>query len=289
MLTSSGDLPAVPKLAAGRSSRWSPSPTPRTRVERRCVDGGPSVVSIVVIRPPVLASEARGPPSIREHRRGRRSLRLRSIAAGRRRRRRGGGSLPFLASLLLRRPRPRRAPLRRGGPPSHPFTSRRGSGVVAFPPSLAVTVEDVPVARVLQSVLLQVALHVLDGHPVNLHELHDALGRRELQPAQPVHRIDEPLVQLRRPPKPHLPVAPAVCSLCSFAVCSRARDAKAAERGIIVLKLLREDAKVGHARWMPPVAYSAELPSGAGHRVGQVPRVGAHLRVDLLSQLMLRE
>ena len=56
------------------------------------------------------------------------------------------------------------------------------------------------------------------------------------------------------------------------------------------MKLLREDAKVGHSRWMPPVAYSAELPSGAGHRVGQVPRVGAHLRVDLLSQLrLLRE
>ena len=57
------------------------------------------------------------------------------------------------------------------------------------------------------------------------------------------------------------------------------------------MKLLREDAKVGHARREAvPVASSAELTSDAGHRVGQVPRVGAHLRVDLLSQLrLLRE
>ncbi len=57
------------------------------------------------------------------------------------------------------------------------------------------------------------------------------------------------------------------------------------------MKLLREDAKVGHARREAiPVASSAELTSDAAHRVGQVPRVGAHLRVDLLSQLrLLRE
>ena len=40
------------------------------------------------------------------------------------------------------------------------------------------------------------------------------------------------------------------------------------------MKLLREDAKVGHARREAvPVASSAELTSDAGHRVGQVPRV----------------
>ncbi|OQU88265.1 hypothetical protein SORBI_3003G443601 [Sorghum bicolor] len=53
----------------------------------------------------------------------------------------------------------------------------------------------------VQPVLLQVAGHVLPRQPFHVHQLHDGLGHRVLDP-QVRHHVHEPLVQLRRPHQP---------------------------------------------------------------------------------------
>ncbi|KAG2594455.1 hypothetical protein PVAP13_5NG647001 [Panicum virgatum] len=71
----------------------------------------------------------------------------------------------------------------------------------------------------VQPVLLQVARHVLPRQPFHVHQLHDRLGHRLLDP-QVRHHVHEPLVQLRRPhqPGPLRRVVDCVCCChrCSF-------------------------------------------------------------------------
>lgn len=75
---------------------------------------------------------------------------------------------------------------------------RRGGQAAAPAPTAPAAHGQSLHALEVQAVLLQVAGHILPGQPIHTHQLHDGLGHGVLDP-QVGDRIDEPLVELRRP------------------------------------------------------------------------------------------